>query len=249
MARKSDLSEAWKTLNLIDDWLSSGFARPHHELVVEREEEAPAAPPAAEEPLARGSADVEAEQRAGAESAAVLSMIADEVASCVRCGLSANRTRTVPGEGAVDPPVLIVGEGPGEEEDRSGRPFVGKAGQYLDAWLKAIELSRGQCFITNCVKCRPPQNRDPKPEEISACAPYLERQIEALRPRVILCVGRVAGQHVLGVQGSVSSLRARVHTRKGVPVVVTYHPAAVLRDEAGLKRPVWEDLKLLKKLL
>jgi uracil-DNA glycosylase family 4 len=237
-ARRSELSRAWKTLNLIDDWLAGGFARPHPEL---SGEEGP-------EPLARESADVEAEQRAGAERAAKLALVAEEVAVCVKCGLSANRTRTVPGEGAIDPPVLLIGEGPGEDEDRTGRPFVGKAGQYLDAWLKPIGLARQECYITNCVKCRPPQNRDPKPEEITACAPYLERQIQALMPRTILCLGRVSAQHVLGVQGSVSGLRGKVHTRKGIPVVVTYHPAAVLRD-LTLKRPVWDDLKLLKKLL
>ncbi len=160
-----------------------------------------------------------------------------------------NRTTAVPGEGALDPPVLFVGEGPGADEDRTGRPFVGAAGQYLDSWLKAIELPRQQCFIANCVKCRPPQNREPHPDEIGACLPYLERQIALLRPRLICCLGRIAAQTLLGTTASLGQLRGRVHQRGGIPVVVTYHPSAVLRDKATLRKPVWEDLKLLKGLL
>jgi uracil-DNA glycosylase family 4 len=155
----------------------------------------------------------------------------------------------VPGEGSLDPPVLFVGEGPGADEDRTGRPFVGAAGQYLDTWLNAIGLPRDKCFIANCVKCRPPQNREPHPDEIGACLPYLERQIALLRPRVICCLGRIAAQTLLGTTASLGQLRGRVHDRRGIPVVVTYHPSAVLRDKAGLRKPVWEDLKLLKSLL
>jgi len=176
-------------------------------------------------------------------------MIAAEVASCVKCGLSANRTVTVPGEGALDPPVLFVGEGPGAEEDRTGRPFVGAAGQYLETWLGPIGLSRSQCFIANCVKCRPPQNREPHPDEITACLAYLERQIAAIKPKVICCLGRIAAQTLLGTASSLGALRGKVHQRKGIPVVVTYHPSAVLRDKAGLRKPVWEDLQLLQRLL
>ena len=177
-----------------------------------------------------------------------LAVVAGEVSSCVKCGLSANRTRTVPGEGSPRAAVMFVGEGPGAEEDRTGRPFVGAAGQYLDKWLKSISLDRSDCYIANCVKCRPPQNREPHPEEIGACLPYLERQIAAIRPRVICCLGRIAAQTLLGTTASLGALRGKVHDRRGIPVLVTYHPSAVLRDQA-LRKPVWEDLKALKGLL
>jgi uracil-DNA glycosylase len=160
-----------------------------------------------------------------------------------------NRTVTVPGEGTLDAAVMFVGEGPGAEEDRTGRPFVGAAGQYLDTWLPPIGLDRARVFIANCVKCRPPQNREPHPEETGACLPFLERQIALVRPRVICCLGRIAAQTLLGTTDSLGKLRGRVHDRGGIPVVVTYHPSAVLRDKAQLRKPVWEDLKLLKSLL
>ena len=153
------------------------------------------------------------------------------------------------GEGPLDPVVLFIGEGPGAEEDRTGRPFVGAAGRYLDTWIPPIGLKREQCFIANCVKCRPPQNREPHPDEINACLPYLERQILALRPRVICCLGRIAAQTLLGTTSNLGELRGRVHQRGGIPVVVTYHPSAVLRDKESLRKPVWDDLKLLKGLL
>ena len=179
---------------------------------------------------------------------AAIDAVAAETAACTRCQLSLNRTTVVPGEGSLDPPVLLVGEGPGAEEDRTGRPFVGAAGNYLDKWIAAAGLDRRACFIANCVKCRPPQNREPHPDEIAACMPYLERQIRALAPRAILCLGRIASHALLATASSVGELRGRVHDRGGIPLVVTYHPAAVLRDQA-LRGPVWEDLKLLKGLL
>jgi uracil-DNA glycosylase len=212
----------WKTLNLLDDWLSTWFSRPHPELTV------------VEMPGAR---------------AAQLLDIASQVAACALCGLSVNRTVTVPGEGPLDPLVMFVGEGPGAEEDRTGRPFVGAAGQYLDSWLPPIGLTRAQCFIANCVKCRPPQNREPHPDEIAACLPWLEQQVSAVRPRIICCLGRIAAHTLLGSTRSLGELRGRVHSFKGIPVVVTYHPSAVLRDKAALRKPVWDDLKLLKSLL
>jgi uracil-DNA glycosylase len=185
----------------------------------------------------------------GADRRALLAACASEVEGCVKCGLGVGRTRTVPGEGALDAPVLFIGEGPGADEDRSGRPFVGAAGQYLDTWLPPIGLKREQCFIANTVKCRPPQNREPHPDEISACLPYLERQIALIKPRVICCLGRIAAQTVLGTTASLTSLRGKTHERNGIPVLVTYHPSAVLRDKAGLRKPVWDDLQLLKGLL
>jgi DNA polymerase len=214
-------------LDLIDDWLATGFKAPRS---VPREAATPAGGPAADPRHAE------------------LSAVAREVEGCSRCQLSLNRTRTVPGEGSLDPPVLFVGEGPGEEEDRTGRPFVGAAGRYLDKWIAAAGLDRGACFIANCVKCRPPQNREPHPDEIGACLPYLERQIAALAPRAIVCLGRIAAQTMLGTSTGVGGLRGETHDRKGIPLVVTYHPSAVLRDQA-LRAPVWEDLKRLKSLL
>jgi uracil-DNA glycosylase family 4 len=216
-------------LELIDDWLATGF-RARHDAAPEvvGAVEAPAAPPS--------------------DRQAALDAVATEVAACTRCQLSMNRTRTVPGEGSFDPPVLFVGEGPGEAEDRTGRPFVGAAGQYLDKWIAAAGLDRGRCFIANCVKCRPPQNREPHPDELGACLPYLERQVAALAPRVIVCLGRIAAQTLLGTTTGVGALRGKVHAWKGIPLVATYHPSAVLRDQS-LRAPVWEDLKRLKGLL
>jgi DNA polymerase len=182
-------------------------------------------------------------------AADLLALVASEVSACTRCGLSVARTTAVPGEGPANAAVMFIGEGPGAEEDRSGRPFVGAAGQYLETWLPPIGLSRSQCYIANVVKCRPPQNREPHPDEIAACLPYLERQIKAVRPSVICCLGRIAAQTLLATGSSLASLRGRVHEWKGTPVVVTYHPSAVLRDKASLRKPVWDDLKLLKGLL
>jgi DNA polymerase len=226
----------WKTLNLLDDWLSTGFARRHPDISITEipSSAAPAPVPGA------GVADARA---------AELREIVREVAACTRCGLCVNRTLTVPGEGPLDPAVMFVGEGPGAEEDRTGRPFVGAAGQYLDTWLPPIGLNRAQCFIANCVKCRPPQNREPHPDELAACLPFLERQVAAVRPRIICCLGRIAAHTLLGTTRSLGELRGRIHSFKRIPVVVTYHPSAVLRDKATLRKPVWDDLKLLKSLL
>jgi DNA polymerase len=187
-------------------------------------------------------------QAAGASTEDDLAVIAAEIASCVKCGLCAGRKTSVPGEGSAHPPVLFVGEGPGEEEDRTGRPFVGAAGQYLDKWIPAIGLHRGDCFIANVVKCRPPRNREPRPEEIAACLPYLERQISVVKPLTICCLGRIAAHTLLKTTASLGELRGKVHSWRGIPLVVTYHPSAVLRDNT-LRKPVWEDLKVLKSLL
>jgi uracil-DNA glycosylase family 4 len=145
--------------------------------------------------------------------------------------------------------VLVVGEGPGAEEDATGRPFVGPAGQLLDRMLKAIQLERGSnCFIANVVKCRPPANRDPLPAESAACLPYLRAQIAVLRPKAILAVGRVAAQTLTGLSAGVGELRRRQLACEGIPLAVTYHPSAVLRD-SSLRRPVWEDLQRLQATL
>jgi uracil-DNA glycosylase len=171
------------------------------------------------------------------------------VSECRLCRLCEGRTNAVFGMGVFDPLVMVIGEGPGADEDRQGLPFVGRAGIYLDKMLQAVDLDRGRnCYIGNVVKCRPPNNRDPQPDEISACRPYLERQIELLHPRVILAVGRISSKSLLGVEESMGKLHGREFAYRGIPLVPTYHPAAVLRDQ-GLRRPVWEDLKVVRGLV
>ena len=172
------------------------------------------------------------------------------VARCSACGLGATRIKPVAGEGpeelsrltnSVD--VMVIGEGPGADEDRQGRPFVGRAGQLLDKMLEAIQLSRKtNCYITNVVKCRPPQNRDPAPDERSCCAAFLEAQIRFTHPKMILVMGRIAAQHLLQTSEGIGRLRGRFFDYQGIPLMPTYHPSALLRDES-LKRPAWEDLK------
>ena len=163
------------------------------------------------------------------------------------------RTNAAPGEGALQPLVIVIGEGPGAEEDAQGRPFVGRAGQLLDKMLASINLSRNSnCFIANVVKCRPPNNRDPYPEETAACAHFLERQITLLKPRFILAAGRVAAQTLLKTTEPIGKLRGKFKEltvgNMTLPFLATYHPAALLRNE-DLKRPAWEDLKLLRSML
>jgi DNA polymerase len=179
--------------------------------------------------------------------------IAEDIRCCAACPLRQTRTQAVPGEGAEQPLVLVIGEAPGADEDASGRPFVGSAGKLLDKMLDSIGLSRDRnAFIANVVKCRPPNNRDPRPEETAACAPFLERQIQALKPRFILCMGRVAAQAMLQTTEPLGRLRGRVveiqAAGSAVPLVATYHPSALLRNEE-FKRPAWDDLKLLKSRL
>jgi len=167
------------------------------------------------------------------------------VSACTRCALHAGRTRTVFGVGHRNADWLIIGEAPGAEEDRRGEPFVGRAGKLLDAMLAALGYERNQVYIANVVKCRPPENRDPRPEEAASCAPYLDRQIELLAPRIILAVGRVAAQRLLRSDSPVGRLRGRVH-RYGatdIPLVVTWHPAYLLRRPEA-KADAWRDLVL-----
>lgn len=192
-------------------------------------------------------------QPQSASNGNTLEQIAAEIKACKNCQLSEKRTNTAPGEGVNRPLVMVIGEGPGQEEDAQGRPFVGKAGQLLDKMLASINLSRNtNCFIANVVKCRPPNNRDPYPEETSACARFLERQITLLKPKFILIAGRVAMQTLLKTTEAIGKKRGKI-TELTVedavyPLLVTYHPAALLRNEE-LKRPAWEDLKLLRSKL
>ena len=178
------------------------------------------------------------------------SLLADS-RKCTRCGLCSTRHNVVFGTGCKDrPTVMVIGEGPGENEDLQGLPFVGKAGQFLDKWLAAISLSRDRnVYITNTVKCRPPQNRDPYPDEKQACFAYLKQQINIIHPQTILCLGRPSSTMMTGQpEASMGSLRGRFFFYDGIPMICTYHPAAVLRDP-NLKRPVWEDLKKLARYL
>jgi uracil-DNA glycosylase len=171
-----------------------------------------------------------------------------EVLACTKCSLHSSRTQGVFGVGSREAQWLVVGEAPGAEEDRRGEPFVGRAGHLLDAMLKAIGLSRGSnVYIANVLKSRPPGNRDPKPEEVAACLPYLMRQIQLLRPRVMLAVGRIAAQNLLSTDASLSRLRGEVHYfgELNTPLIVTYHPAYLLRTPSD-KRKAWEDLKFAR---
>ncbi|VBB40033.1 hypothetical protein TRIP_E280010 [uncultured Spirochaetota bacterium] len=183
------------------------------------------------------------------DRAAALARFEAEVKACTRCVLSSGRHKAVFGQGVLDPVVLVIGEGPGAEEDKRGLPFVGASGQLLDKMLASIGLYREKnCYIANIVKCRPPNNREPSPDERAACMPYLKQQIALLKPRFILCAGRTAAQAMLGTTEGINKLRSTVRDFEGIPLVPTYHPSALLRDQS-LKRPAWEDLKRLRSLI
>ena len=171
--------------------------------------------------------------------------LAAAVHGCRRCELCESRTQAVFGVGDRRARLMIVGEAPGAEEDRQGEPFVGRAGRLLNAMLRAVGLDRERVFIANILKCRPPRNRDPQPAEVAQCMPYLRRQIELISPALILCVGRIAAQNLLATDTPIGRLRGSLHRLEtGVPVIVTYHPAYLLRSP-GEKRKAWEDLKLV----
>jgi DNA polymerase len=170
------------------------------------------------------------------------------VAKCTRCPLYATALNHVPGEGHHNADFMVVGEAPGQTEDEQGKPFVGRAGQLLTQILEAIKLKREDVFICNVLKHRPPGNRNPEPDEVKACSPYLIRQIELVQPKVILALGTFSAQTLLDTKTSIGKLRGQVHEYHGVPVVVTYHPAALLRNPAW-KRPTWEDVQLARRIL
>jgi uracil-DNA glycosylase len=176
--------------------------------------------------------------------------LAAAVRRCTRCALHRGRTQTVFGVGRHDARLFVIGEAPGADEDRQGEPFVGRAGQLLNAMLGAIGLEREAVYIANILKCRPPGNRDPRPEEAAACTPYLERQIDLIRPAVILAVGRIAAQWLLQSDVPIGRLRGQVlrYGAAGTPLVVSYHPAYLLRTPLA-KAKAWEDLKTVRQLL
>ena len=177
-----------------------------------------------------------------------LADIASLIAVCRACKLCDGRTKTVPGEGSATARLVVIGEGPGRTEDETGRPFVGRAGELLTKILEAIKLPRDQVFICNIVKCRPPENRLPQYDEIAACLPFLYRQIELVKPKAILAMGGTAAQSLLNTKQSLGSLRNQIHRFRGIPVVVTYHPAALLRNPHW-KRPTWDDVRIAARIL
>ncbi len=171
----------------------------------------------------------------------------ETVSSCQRCALHESRTQTVFGVGNPNADWMIIGEAPGAEEDRRGEPFVGRAGKLLDEMLRAVGQGRDSVFIANILKCRPPNNRDPKPEESSQCRGYLERQIQLVQPRIIIAVGRIAAQLLLDTDTPVGRLRGTLHRLDDIPLVVTYHPAYLLRSPSQ-KRKSWDDLCMARRV-
>jgi len=197
------------------------------------------------------------EARAGIYEASLplLKAVAAQVNPCTKCGLSETRTKAVPGTGSARSGIVFVGEAPGADEDRQGIPFVGRAGELLTRIIKAMDdaklipgvtLDRETVYIANVLKCRPPENRNPLPHEIETCSPYLKRQLEILKPRIICCLGKFAAELLVGVKGTIAGLRGKVYRYQGAKLIVTYHPAACLRNP-GYKRPVWEDMQMLAK--
>jgi DNA polymerase len=176
-------------------------------------------------------------------------LIAQEIAACKKCALFQTRKNTVSGVGALHPVVMVIGEAPGKDEDEQGFPFVGKAGQLLDKMLAAIFLSRRtNCFIANTIKCRPPENRDPAPEEQDACFAYLQRQIQVLKPSAILVLGRIALQRLLGTAEGITRIHGQFFSYEGTPLLATFHPSYLLRAPEQ-KRAAWEDLKKFREKL
>jgi DNA polymerase len=206
------------------------------------------------EPARQAAARADASRRSGSGLAggaeAAWTALAAEVSRCTACALHTTRTQTVFGVGRRDADLLVIGEAPGADEDRQGEPFVGRAGQLLNAMLRAIGLDRAQCYIANVLKCRPPGNRDPKPEESATCTPFLERQIALIEPRAILAVGRISAQWLLQTDQPIGRLRGQVHSygARGIPLVVTYHPAYLLRTPLA-KAKSWTDLCLVRDLI
>jgi DNA polymerase len=174
----------------------------------------------------------------------LIALDSNEVRGCTKCRLCETRTNTVFGEGAADAKIFFIGEGPGQTEDETGRPFVGRAGELLDKMIVAMGLKREQVFIANIVKCRPPGNREPAPDEVATCTPYLERQLEIVRPKVIVTLGRPAMQHMLQTKTSMGRLRGQWQTWRGIRLMPTFHPAFLLRSYTpGNRAAVWSDLQ------
>ncbi len=185
---------------------------------------------------------------APSERAAALRVIREDIGDCTRCALSAHRNKIVFGDGDPNARLLFVGEGPGADEDAQGLPFVGRAGQLLNNMIQAMGLERSQVYIANVVKCRPPQNRVPEHEEAQTCTQFLFRQIDVIRPEVIVALGATAATWLLGRKSALAGLRNRVHFIRGAKIIVTYHPAYLLRDPRQ-KKEAWKDLQIAMKEL
>jgi len=201
------------------------------------------APPAAPVP----SADVPAAAAAPWQSAPDLAAMNRMICTCTQCALGSTRTKFVFGVGDPNADLMVIGEAPGADEDAQGEPFVGRAGQLLNKILEAVQFRRDEVYIANILKCRPPGNRKPEPGEVEQCEPYLWRQIELVKPKFILCLGLTAAQTLLRTTESMGQLRLSTHLYRNTPVIVTYHPAALLRNP-NWKRPTWEDVQRLRKL-
>lgn len=195
-----------------------------------------------------GFADAPALESSPGSRPEQLDAIEQELADCTRCRLHQGRTHLVFGEGAAHPPVVFVGEGPGFEEDRQGRPFVGRAGRLLDKMIRSMGMEREDVYICNVVKCRPPRNRTPQADEIETCFPFLVRQLLSLSPRVIVALGGCAAQTLLGTGNAISRLRGKVYAWRGIPLICTFHPAYLLRNP-GQKHAAWQDLLQTRELL
>jgi DNA polymerase len=194
------------------------------------------------EPVARPSSEASAPPRPAGSGAAALKIARDELGDCQRCKLAGKRTNIVWGVGNPEAPLVFVGEGPGAEEDRTGEPFVGAAGQLLTRMIQAMGFARDDVYICNVVKCRPPGNRNPEPDEIAACEPFLVRQLGAIGPRMIVTLGKFAAQTLLKSDAAISALRGRFHRYQGITLMPTFHPAYLLRNPSA-KREVWADLQ------
>jgi uracil-DNA glycosylase len=207
----------------------------------------PVSAPAPPEPALEVSAPALVSAPQGADA---WSELQAQVRACTVCGLHRGRTQTVFGVGRRDAKLFVIGEAPGADEDRQGEPFVGRAGQLLNAMLRSIGLPRAEVYIANILKCRPPNNRDPEPSEQASCTPYLSQQIELVQPRVLLAVGRIAAQWLLQTDAPIGRIRGRVvsYGPRNTPLVVTYHPAYLLRSPLE-KAKAWTDLCMVKELL
>lgn len=179
-------------------------------------------------------------------TASTLDDLNGQICQCMKCSLGGTRTNFVFGVGNPHADIVVIGEAPGADEDAQGEPFVGRAGQLLNKILEAIQFKREEVYICNILKCRPPNNREPSPEEIELCEPYLWRQMEIIKPKMILCLGRVAGQALLKTNDSLGAMRGKFFDYRGVRLMVTYHPAALLRNP-NWKKPAWEDVQLFRK--
>jgi DNA polymerase len=184
----------------------------------------------------------------GLKSAPTLEAVRDVIGDCQRCRLCEGRTNIVFGVGKKDANLMFIGEGPGRDEDEQGIPFVGRAGQLLTKIIQAMGLSRDDVYIGNIVKCRPPDNRNPAPDEVAACIPFLVRQVEIINPKIIVCLGSIAAQNLLQTERKITGLRGKLTKWQDIPVMPTYHPAFLLRNP-NMKKPVWEDMQKVMEML